>query len=117
MELDDGEVEPPEWDIPLVRKQGPAFFAASVPDDDPIKALATTAATSGTLTSTLEQWSDEEIAAVCDYRAAVRRARRRFEPQVTQFAPRGPAVAECPRTPATRVAQFDYFWRSRDEQF
>src|SRR5207237_1631534 len=31
--------------------------------------------------------------------------------------PRGPAVAECPRTPETRGAAFDYFWRSRDQMF
>ena len=34
---------------------------------------------------------------------------------MTQFAPRGPAVTECPRTPETRGAIFEYFWRSRDE--
>jgi UDP-2,3-diacylglucosamine pyrophosphatase LpxH len=116
MELDDGEVEPPVWDLEQVRKQGAAFFVASFPDDDPFKPRVVGAATSGAL-GTLEDWSNDELAGVCDYRAAVRRARRRFEPLVTQFAPRGPAVAECPRTPATRGAQFDYFWRSRDETF
>jgi len=116
MELDDGEVEPPAWDLEQVRTQGPSFFAASFPDDDPFKPLVARASTSGAI-GTLEQWSNDELAAVCDYRAAVRRARRRFEPQVTQFAPRGPAVAECPRTPETRGARFDYLWRSRDETF
>lgn len=117
MELDDGEVEPPVWDIAQVRQQGPAFFVASVPDDDPLKPFVVSASTSGTLTPLLAEWTDEEIAAVCDYRAAVRRARRRFEPAVTQFAPRGPAVSECPRTADTRGAQFDYFWTSRDRIF
>jgi hypothetical protein len=117
MELDDGEVEPPVWDLAQARQQGPAFFVASLPDDDPFKPFVSNASTSGALGGLLEQWSDDELAAVCDYRAAVRRARRRFEPLVTQFAPRGPAVAECPRTPETRGAQFDYFWRSRDEMF
>jgi hypothetical protein len=116
MELDDGEVEPPMWDLEQVRKQGPAFFLASFPDDDPFKPLVAAGSTSGAI-GTLEQWSNEELTAVCDYRAAVRRARRRFEPLVTQFAPRGPAVAECPRTPETRGAQFDYFWRTRDATF
>jgi UDP-2,3-diacylglucosamine pyrophosphatase LpxH len=113
MELDDGEVEPPVWDLAQVRQQGAAFFAAAVPDDDPFKPLVKQAPPSGLL----EQWTDEEIGAVCDYRAAVRRARRRFEPAVTQFAPRGPAVTECPRTPETRGARFDYFWQSRDRIF
>jgi len=116
MELDDGEVEPPVWDLEQVRKQGPAFFVGSFPDDDPFKLLVAGGSQSGAI-GTLEQWSNDELAAVCDYRAAVRRARRRFEPLVTQFAPRGPVVAECPRTPETRGAQFDYFWRSRDETF
>jgi hypothetical protein len=116
MELDDGEVEAPVWDLEQVRKQGPAFFVASFPDDDPFKPLVAGASTSGAI-GPLEQWSNDELVAVCDYRAAVRRARRRFEPLVTQFAPRGPVVAECPRTPETRGAQFDYFWRSRDETF
>jgi len=61
--------------------------------------------------------TDQEITALCDYRAAARRARRRFEPVVTQFAPRGPAITECPRTPDTRGAIFEYFWRSRDELY
>jgi hypothetical protein len=117
MELDDGEVEPPVWDLDQVRKQGAAFFVASLPDDDPLKPSVASASTSAAFAALLDQWSDDELAAVCDYRAAVRRARRRFEPLVTQFAPRGPAVAECPRTPETRGAQFDYFWRSRDEAF
>jgi hypothetical protein len=61
--------------------------------------------------------SDDEVVAICDYRAAVRRARRRLEPTLTQLAPRGPAIAECPRTPESRGAAFEYFWRSRDQIF
>ena len=117
MELDDGEVESPVWDIAAVKGQGAAFMVASVPDDDPLKPFLVKASAAGALSPLMERWTDEEIAAVCDYRAAVRRARRRFEPVVTQFAPRGPAVSECPRTPDTRGAQFDYFWRSRDRMF
>jgi UDP-2,3-diacylglucosamine pyrophosphatase LpxH len=117
MELDDGEVEPPVWDVAQVRRQqGSAFFATSLPDDDPFKRFVGSVPAPA-LAAFLKQWSDDEILAVCDYRAAVRRARRRFEPAVTQFAPRGPALAECPRTPDTRGAQFDYFWQSRDRTF
>jgi hypothetical protein len=114
MELDDGEVEPPVWDLAQVRKQGAEFFVAAVPDDDPFKPFAKQAAAASGL---MDRWTDEELAIVCDYRAAVRRARRRFEPAVTQFAPRGPAVTECPRTSETRGARFDYFWQSRDRIF
>ena len=58
--------------------------------------------------------NDEELTAICDYRAALRRARRRFERILTQIDPQGPPVAECPRLPDSRGGQFDYFWRTRD---
>jgi UDP-2,3-diacylglucosamine pyrophosphatase LpxH len=117
MELDDGEVDPPVWDLAQVRKQGAPFLLASFPDDDPLKPLVSKASNDGVLSLDAPAWTDDELATVCDYRAAVRRARRRYEPVVTQFAPRGPAVAECPRTPQSRGAQFDYFWQSRDRAF
>jgi hypothetical protein len=47
MELDDGEVEPPVWDLAQARKQGAAFFVTSLPDDDPLKPLVVNASTSG----------------------------------------------------------------------
>jgi UDP-2,3-diacylglucosamine pyrophosphatase LpxH len=117
MELDDGEVDPPVWDLAQVRKQGAPFLLASFPDDDPLKPLVLKASNDGLLSLDAPRWTDDELGTVCDYRAALRRARRRYEPVVTQFAPRGPAVAECPRTPETRGAQFDYFWQSRDRAF
>lgn len=114
MELDDGDVQPPQWDLAQARSLGASLLAASLPDDDPLKALAAALDAKGGLAAVARDLTDQELTALCDYRAAVRRARRRFEPLVTQFAPRGPAVAECPRTPDTRGAIFDYFWRSRD---
>ncbi len=117
MELDDGDVQPPVWDLAQVRAQGPQFFVSTLPDDDRLKPLATRALADGRLAQSMDGLSDTELVAVCDYRAAMRRSRRRFEPAVTQFAPRGPAVAECPRTPETRGGVFDYFWRSRDLTF
>jgi hypothetical protein len=117
MELDDGEVQPPMWDLQQVRAQGPAFLVSALPEDDPFKPAAAAALAGGQLAGVLDALSDDEITMICDYRAAVRRARRRFEPPVTQFTPRGPVVTECPRTPETRGAIFDYFWRSRDAMF
>jgi hypothetical protein len=117
MELDDGEVQPPLWDVVQARNQGASLLVASLADDDPLKGLAARLAAEGRLGAIAEGLTDQELTALCDYRAAVRRARRRFEPLVTQFAPRGPAVAECPRTPETRGAVFEYFWRSRDELY
>ena len=114
MELDDGDVQPPQWDLAQARSLGASLLAASLPDDDPLKPLAAALDAKGGLAAVARDLTDQELTALCDYRAAVRRARRRFEPLVTQFAPRGPAVAECPRTPDTRGAIFDYFWRSRD---
>jgi hypothetical protein len=117
MELNDGEVQPPQWDIAQARAQGPAFLVSAMPDDDPFKPLSARALADGRLARSMEEWTDDEIAAVCDYRAALRRARRRFEPAVTQFAPRGPVVSECPRTPETRGGIFEYVWQSRDRVF
>ncbi len=114
MELDDGDVEPPLWDIAQVRSQGGAMLVSTLPEDDPFRRLAARALADGRLDPVVRSLTDEAIVALCDYRAAVRRARRRFEPAVSQFAPRGPVIAECPRTPETRGAIFDYFWRSRD---
>jgi UDP-2,3-diacylglucosamine pyrophosphatase LpxH len=116
MELDDGEVKPPVWDLAAVRGQGAAFFVSALPDDDPFKQIATRALADGRLTS-LQPLTDGELAALCNYRAAVRRARRRFEPFLSQLDPRGPVVAECPRMPESRGAVFDYFWQSRDDLF
>jgi hypothetical protein len=65
----------------------------------------------------VDDWSDDDLMALCDYRAASRRARRRGEPFLQQFSPRGPVVTECPRTMDTRGSLFDYFWRSRDRIF
>jgi hypothetical protein len=117
MELDDGDVEPPAWAVSDVRAQGGAFLLSTVPDDDPIRPLLVTALKASDLDVTTRALRDDEIVMLCDYRAAVRRARRRFEPAVTQFAPRGPAVTECPRTPDTRGGLYDYFWRSRDNSY
>jgi hypothetical protein len=117
MELDDGDVQPPQWDLAQARSLGGSLLAASLPDDDPLKPLAAALDAKGGLAAVSRDLTDQELTTLCDYRAAVRRARRRFEPLVTQFAPRGPAVTECPRTPNTRGAIFDYFWRSRDDFF
>jgi hypothetical protein len=117
MELSDGEVQPPRWEIAQARAQGPAFLVSALPDDDPFKPLAAKALADGRLAKSMDELTDDEVAAVCDYRAALRRARRRFEIAVTQFAPRGPVVAECLRTPETRGGTFNYFWQSRDLEF
>jgi hypothetical protein len=118
MELDGGETEPPKWDLAQTRSLGPAVLVASLPDDDRFKPAAEKALADGRLSAaSLAALSDDELVALCDYRAASRRARRRGEPFLLQFSPRGPIVTECPRTPDSRGALFDYFWRSRDEIF
>jgi UDP-2,3-diacylglucosamine pyrophosphatase LpxH len=117
MEIDDGEVQPPVWDLFQVRAQGAAFLVSTLPDDDRFKPLAAKALADGRLAKSVEALSDDEIVAICDYRAAMRRSRRRFEAPVSQFSPRGPVVTECPRSPETRGAIFDYFWQSRDLMF
>jgi hypothetical protein len=115
MELDGGETEPPKWDLAQTRALGPAVLVASLPDDDRFKPAAEKALADGRLSASLAALSDDELVVLCDYRAASRRGRRRGEPFLLQFSPRGPVVTECPRTPDSRGALFDYFWRSRDE--
>ena len=117
VDLDAGDVRPPAWDLPAIRAQGPTFLAESLPDDHRFKPLATAALDAGRLAELMGELSDPEITAICDYRAAVRRSRRRFERILTQLDPQGPVVAECPREPKTRGAAFDYFWRTRDLVF
>ena len=117
MELDGGETEPPKWDLAQTRALGPAVLVSSLPDDDRFKPAAERALADGRLSGSLAALSDDELVALCDYRAASRRARRRGEPFLLQFSPRGPIVTECPRTSDSRGALFDYFWRSRDEIF
>ena len=114
VDLDAGDVQPPAWDLAAVRAQGPAFLVDSLPNDDRFKPLAQRAHEAGLLAATMEDLGDEELVALCDYRAASRRARRRFERPLTQFDPQGPPVRECPRLPGSRGGLFDYFWRTRD---
>jgi hypothetical protein len=105
------------WDVAQARAQGPAFLVSSLPDDDRFKPIAAKALADGRLATSMDGLDDDAIVAVCDYRAAVRRSRRRMEPVLTQLYGRGPVVAECPRKPETRGSHFEYFWRSRDVLF
>ena len=114
LDLDIGDVQPPTWDLVSVRTQGPPFLVDSLPDDDRFKPLAQRALEAGSLEALMGALGDAELNALCDYRAALRRSRRRLERYLTQNDPQGPPVAECPRLPDSRGGQFDYFWRSRD---
>ena len=117
MDLDRGDVEPPLWNLSEVRAEGPAFLVDSLPDDNRFKPLAAHALETGHLNDLLDGLNDNELLALCDQRAAIRRARRRFERVLTQLTPVGPPVLECPRTPDTTGPIFDYFWQSRDQLF
>ncbi len=117
MDLDRGDVEPPVWDLARVRGAGPAFLVDSLPDDHRFRPLAARALDDGRLTALMDGLSDGELTAICDHRAALRRARRRFERILTQLDPTGPPLTECPRTPETDAPRFEYFWGSRDRVF
>ena len=114
LDLDAGDVQPPAWDLDAARAQGPALLVDSLPNDHRFKPLAQRAQEAGLLTALMDDLGDDELVALCDYRAASRRARRRFERVLTQFDPQGPPVRECPRLPDSRGGLFDYFWRTRD---
>jgi UDP-2,3-diacylglucosamine pyrophosphatase LpxH len=115
MDLDDGEVQAPAWDLAKIRGDLAAFAGGSVPGDDPLAPVVKSAKPE-TLRAAAEGLSEQQIIAVCDYRAAIRRARRRMERVLTQLPGVGPPIAECPRLPDTVGSAFEYYWRSRDEQ-
>ena len=117
MDLDRGDVEPPAWDLARVRAAGPRFLVDSLADDDRFRPLAERALDASGLTALMEGLTDDELTALCDHRAALRRARRRFERILTQLDPTGPPLAECPRTPETDAPRFEYFWGARDRVF
>jgi hypothetical protein len=114
LDLDGGDVQPPEWDLAATRARGAAFLVESLALDDRLRGLAEAALKDGSLRIDPGGLTDPEIVAICDYRAALRRARRRLERSLTQIPHVGPALTECARTPATRGSAFEYFWRSRD---
>ena len=114
MDLDDGDVQAPAWDLATIRRDPGGFLASSLPADDPFAPFLVKAAAAGQLRALPADLDDAEIVAVCDYRAAVRRARRRMERVLTQLAGVGPPIAECPRLPETIGPAFEYYWRSRD---
>jgi UDP-2,3-diacylglucosamine pyrophosphatase LpxH len=117
LELDGGDVQPPEWDLEAARRAGLAFFAESLLPDDRFRPVVERAISDGRLTADARTMNDRELAAVCDFRAALRRSRRRLERSMTQARTVGPVLSECVRLPATRGSAYDYFWRSRDELF
>ena len=117
LDLDGGDVQPPEWDLPATRQRGATFLVESLVPDDRLRGLAEGALKEGSLSVDLNELTDQEIVAICDYRAAVRRARRRLERSLTQVPHVGPPITECARVPATRGSAFEYFWRSRDARF
>jgi hypothetical protein len=115
LELDGGDVQPPEWDLETVRRGGTVVLAESLLSDDRFRPLVDAAIREGRLSFDPATLTDRQLIAMCDYRAALRRSRRRLERSMTQALTTGRAPSECPRTPATRGSAFDYFWRSRDD--
>src|SRR5205823_884657 len=85
-DLNGGDLQPPEWELAKVRAGGPAVLVASLLDDDPFKSIATKALSAGRLFKSMDEMTDDELVAICDYRAILRRARRRMELFVTQFS-------------------------------
>jgi UDP-2,3-diacylglucosamine pyrophosphatase LpxH len=115
LELDGGDVQSPEWDLEALRGGGAAVLAESLLPDDRFRPIVDAALREGRLSIDLATLTDKQLIAMCDYRAALRRSRRRLERSMTQASTTGRAPSECPRTMATRGSAFDYFWRSRDD--
>ena len=115
LELDGGDVQPPEWDLEALKRGAAAVLAESLLPDDRFRPVVERALRDRRLSIDIASLTDKELIAMCDYRAALRRSRRRLERSMTQASTTGRAPSECPRTMATRGSAFDYFWRSRDE--
>ena len=115
----EGEVQPPEWDIEKIRlTETSSFLVESLPADDPFRNYATTALEKNRLALSLSDLSDEELVAICDHRAILRRARRRLEQTITQLAKTpGPAPRECPRQENSFGGVYSDFFRSRNHIF
>ena len=115
VDLDAGDVQPPALGPRRGARAGSGVPGGFIAERRPVQAAgATGAGEAGRLAALMDELGDDELIALCDYRAAARRARRRFERPLTQFDPQGPPVRECPRLPDSRGGLFDYFWRTRD---
>ena len=89
-----------------------------MPADDPFRNYAATALEKNHLALSLSDLSDEELVAICDHRAILRRARRRLEQTITQLAKTpGPAPRECPRQENSFGGIYSEFFRSRNHIF
>jgi hypothetical protein len=67
------------WDIQTIRAQGETFFVESIPKDDPLRPRVRGAIEQRKLNLRLEELSDAELVALCDYRAEERAKERPVE--------------------------------------
>jgi UDP-2,3-diacylglucosamine pyrophosphatase LpxH len=79
------------WDVQAIRTGGERFFVESIPADNPFRIATQKALADGTLGLSLNDLSDDEIRAICDYRAVAFQAQRKSttSPTVT--------VMPCPK--------------------
>jgi len=66
-----GGKEGVRWDTAAIRKRGNRFFAESIPNDDPLRALVEKSLKNGTLGIKLSDLKDEDLQSICDVRAAI----------------------------------------------
>lgn len=64
----------PVWDVAKVRNLGDRFLEESLPIGDPLRPLVEKAASEGTLQASVADFSDEDIAGICDRRAGIKDA-------------------------------------------
>ena len=96
LELDGGDVQPPEWDLEAVRRSGTAVLVESLLPDDRFRPAVERALREGRLSIDLATLTDGQLIALCDYRAALRRSRRRLERSMTQALDHGPSAVRVP---------------------
>lgn len=102
-----GEQKGVQWDTAGIRRRGDRFFAESIPNDDPLRALVEKSLRDRTLGIKLSDLTDEQIQSICEVRAAI----------VAEDNKNGktPRVSLCPRPKLGSIVTG--LTRSRDSIF
>jgi hypothetical protein len=99
----------PKWDTGKIKDQGDAFLLESIAFDDPVRSTMEKALRTGQIDFAQLNFSNDQLIAICDKRAAMRAA------QLEQGLK--PTVGRCPESNDTLGALKQYLFRSRDSVY
>jgi hypothetical protein len=98
------------WDTAAIRKRGNRFFAESIPDDDPLRALVEKSIADRTFGINLSDLKDEELQSICDVRAAiVAEDTRNHKPPRVTLCPKANLGAAIGKLVTTRDSIFQKY--------